>query len=115
MNNELITALQHTMSPDQTIRNNAEQYLSTNQQAFGFVTSLIGIASEASMLPEVQLAAAVQLKNTIRRFWKRPEPDDYGIQIVDPNLYEISAAEKDQVRQLLLHTAVSTAHLINSD
>jgi|TARA_B110000208_G_C11479257_1_gene325145 hypothetical protein len=104
----LKAALDATMSPDATIRGNAEQYLNNNQQAFGFCTSLLSIASEAAMPPALQLAAAVQLKNTVRRFWKRPEPDDYGIQMVDPNLYEIADNEKNQIRQLLLHTAVSS-------
>jgi hypothetical protein len=104
----LKAALDATMSPDATIRGNAEQYLNNNQHAFGFCTSLLSIASEAAMPPALQLAAAVQLKNTVRRFWKRPEPDDYGIQMVDPNLYEIADNEKNQIRQLLLHTAVSS-------
>ena len=105
---ELAAALEATMSPDATLRNQAEQYLNANQQVLGFCTNLLQIASEASVPPPLKLAAAVQLKNTIRRFWKRPEPDAYGIQMVDPNMYEIAASEKGQIRQLLLHTAVSS-------
>jgi hypothetical protein len=108
-NNELILALTSTMSPDATMRNNAEQYLNHNQQVLGFCTSLLKIAAQPNAAPELQLAAAVQFKNTVRRFWKRPDPDAYGIQMVDPNQYEISASEKDQIRQPLLHTAVTSS------
>ena len=108
MNNELILALQNTMSADATLRKNAEQYLLNNQQVAGFCTSLLTVAADSSIQPELKLAAAVQFKNTVRRFWKRPEPDSYGIQLVDPNQYEMSASEKNHIRQPLLHTAVTS-------
>ena len=81
-------------------------YLNAHQQTSGYCSLLLKmIMSQGQVSADVQLAAAIQFKNGVRRWWTRQPSTTHGIEIVgsaagpdadaeSAKLYEIAPAER---------------------
>jgi len=67
---QLAQVFEGTMSNDTTIRQQAEQFLKTNQKTAGFGVALLEISGNKDLNPNVSLGAAVQLSNLVEYHWK---------------------------------------------
>jgi len=66
---QLHVALQHSFSPDASIRSPAEATIKNLKHVKGAVTMLLQVAAEKQVQYEVRQAAAIQLKNICRECW----------------------------------------------
>ncbi|VDD88364.1 unnamed protein product [Enterobius vermicularis] len=77
--------LSQTLQPDSSVRRNAEAQL-------GFGNSMIRLAVNAETPPEIRLAAAVNLKNFVKKNWNKENCE-----------VEIPDADRVLLRQDVLH------------
>lgn len=63
---ELAAILQATLSPDATVRRQAERELTTRQAAQGFGNLVLSAASDPQIARPLRQAAALNFKNWIR-------------------------------------------------
>lgn len=66
---QLHVALQHSFSPDASVRVPAEATIKNLKHVKGAVTMLLQVAAERQVQYEVRQAAAIQLKNICRECW----------------------------------------------
>jgi hypothetical protein len=72
---QLLGALQNTLSPNALLRADAERFLSAASKERGFLPVLLQAVVRDGLDGNVQLAAAVQLKNFVKLNWARNEEE----------------------------------------
>ncbi|KAK6017547.1 Importin-beta protein, partial [Ostertagia ostertagi] len=87
---QVTLALQGTLQLDPNIRKQAENRIFEFEKVSGFATLLLQLVCSDEAVPEIRMAAAVALKNFIRKNWgETPEVD-------------MTPEEEEQIRQSIL-------------
>ncbi|KAK6057893.1 hypothetical protein COOONC_04549 [Cooperia oncophora] len=87
---QVTLALQGTLQLDPNVRKQAENRIFEFEKVSGFATLLLQLVCSEEAVPEIRMAAAVALKNFIRKNWgETPEVD-------------MSPEEEEQIRQSVL-------------
>ncbi|CDK29200.1 unnamed protein product [Kuraishia capsulata CBS 1993] len=100
----LLQLLQDTLSPQQQVRQNAEQVLLNAQKQSGLLLACLELAADSSQKQEVQAAAAIYFKNVVRKYWyvKGGVPDRL-------KEFEINPQEKTSIKAQLIPAIVSVS------
>lgn len=67
---QLKQSLAASLSPDATLRQQAEQFLTESQQREDYCSALLEVSADSSIDPNLSLAAAVQLGQCVDYHWK---------------------------------------------
>ncbi|KAJ9659855.1 Nonsense-mediated mRNA decay protein 5 [Neophaeococcomyces mojaviensis] len=103
---DLRTTIQHTLSADQSTRQQAELALKSAEQQQGFIDQLLSLV-EAEQDPGIRLSTAVYLKNRVSRAWPTENPVHQPIPEVDrkpfrDRLLPVLANSQPQIRAQLV-------------
>ncbi|KAH3684851.1 hypothetical protein WICPIJ_004204 [Wickerhamomyces pijperi] len=92
-----------TLSPDQSIRQNAETQLRQAERAIGFLGACLDILISDDVNPAVKVAAALFFKNRTVRYWTSYEDDTEEVKskVIDSD-------EKPIIRERLLDALIKT-------
>uniref|UniRef100_A0A8R1DEL8 Importin N-terminal domain-containing protein n=1 Tax=Caenorhabditis japonica TaxID=281687 RepID=A0A8R1DEL8_CAEJA len=91
-------ALQETLEPDANVRRHGEDSLRTLQTSPGFIIQILqlAISEQQQIAPQIRMAAAVALKNFVKRNWG-PAPE-----------VEMSQEDEQHFRDMLLEAMFNT-------
>ncbi|KAJ1366068.1 hypothetical protein KIN20_026652 [Parelaphostrongylus tenuis] len=99
---QVTLALQGTLQQDPNVRKQAEHCIWEFEKASGFASLLLQLVCSDKTAPEIRMAAAVTLKNFIKKNWdEAPEVD-------------VSAEEEEQIRNSILQAMFLTSGTLQS-
>ena len=107
---QLSACLLQTLSPEQRTREQAEAFLKSGSTQPGFAMLLMRLLAAESAEAQIRQAAAVTFKNVVKNHWVEKEPDVVGA----PPPYAVGAAEKEQVRNLIVSLMLSAPRLVQA-
>lgn len=103
--NALYLTFSESLSPNQQVRQQAEQTLRRAESSIGFLGACLDILSTDGVDLAVKKAAAVFFKNRVVRFWNRDEASDEG---------KIDNDERPIIRDRILATLVTVNHQLRN-
>ena len=107
---QLSSCLQQSLSPDPSVRTQAEQFLKDGSVQPGFSMLLMRLLASEGSDATVRQGAAVTFKNLVKNNWVEKEADVVGA----PAPYSVAAGEKDQVRAMLVGLMLGAPRLVQA-
>eukprot|EP00227_Mantoniella_beaufortii_P001487 CAMPEP_0197610596 /NCGR_PEP_ID=MMETSP1326-20131121/53688_1 /TAXON_ID=1155430 /ORGANISM="Genus nov. species nov., Strain RCC2288" /LENGTH=132 /DNA_ID=CAMNT_0043179129 /DNA_START=142 /DNA_END=537 /DNA_ORIENTATION=+ len=107
---QLSACLAQSLSPDATLRTQAEGFLQAGTTSPGFSILLMRLLATETAEAQVRQSAAVTFKNLVKTHWVAKEADVVGAAAP----YHVGDAEKEQVRGLIVGLMLSAPRLVQA-